>query len=124
MVKLSSSVLLVSVLASVTNAASGFLNNNICDRNTLSYNNDQTLSVTCKGKVLTIKLSNCIANSNGQLVWRPSKPNFTGCAGCSVRDINLICDTCFKLDGDAVEYNPGVRLNNGIGYVNGKLTCA
>ncbi|QSZ28591.1 hypothetical protein DSL72_003090 [Monilinia vaccinii-corymbosi] len=115
MAKLSFSVLIVSLLASVANAqqptqgaVQGFLDDGICNIPTVSFNNDPSsinygkLTVECppsSGAIRTIWLDKCISvAANGQLQWDSRNPGFLKrCSGCSLVKSSFIeCLSCGK----------------------------
>ncbi|QSZ30826.1 hypothetical protein DSL72_000384 [Monilinia vaccinii-corymbosi] len=129
MVKLSSFALLASTLASVATArSSGFLDLN-CEVRTLEYfSRNSTLEVLCTTSIgtslLDINLNKCIANNNGYLAWDAQKGKFSsGCQGCTVQNGVFNCVWC-DAPGGGKKYNTHLTLNDGIAFINDKLSCA
>ncbi|QSZ34405.1 hypothetical protein DSL72_005997 [Monilinia vaccinii-corymbosi] len=120
-----SSVLLVSVLVSVTNAASGFLG--ACNVGTLKYNDDtHSIYIKCGNRQLSKNLAdNCIANSDGALAWDPNGNYDRSCDSCRLKTQDkkqfLECESCSRIKGGSSR-RPSIDLNQGIGY-NGGLYC-
>ncbi|QSZ32274.1 hypothetical protein DSL72_001848 [Monilinia vaccinii-corymbosi] len=114
MAKLSFSVLIISLLASVANAQQptqgavlGFLDNSICNIPTAFLNNDPgsvdygKLTVECppnSGVLRTIWLDKCISvSANGHLQWDAKNPGFLRkCSGCRLVRNRVVECSCSK----------------------------